>query len=44
MDLITNLKVKTTKGEGFGVRSLAHNISGVEGCARAPKWTRKIDK
>ncbi len=38
MDSTTNPRVKTTKGEGIGARSLAHNISRVEGCARAPGW------
>jgi hypothetical protein len=33
-----NLKKKTTEGEGVGVRSLVHNISGVEGRAGAPGW------
>jgi hypothetical protein len=27
-----NSKVKTTKGKGVGVRSLARNTSGEEGC------------
>jgi hypothetical protein len=31
-------QVKTTKGEGVGVHSLACNTSGVEGCARALVW------
>jgi hypothetical protein len=38
MDSTMSPKVKTTKGEGVGVRSLAHNILGVEGRAGAPKW------
>jgi len=36
MDLTTNPKVKTTKGKGVGVRSLARNTSGVEGRVGAP--------
>jgi len=38
MDSTANPKVKTTKGEGVGARSLAHSTSGVEGRARAPRW------
>jgi len=38
MDSNVNPKVKTTKGEGIGVRSLARNISGVEGCVGALGW------
>jgi hypothetical protein len=38
MDSIANPKVKTTKGEGLGARSLAHSTSGVEGRARASRW------
>jgi hypothetical protein len=38
MDLIVSPKVKTTKGEKVGARSLAHNTSRVEGCARALGW------
>jgi hypothetical protein len=30
--------VKTTEGQGVGACSLAHNISGVEGRARALRW------
>jgi len=30
MDSIASPKVKTTKREGVGAHSLAHNISGVE--------------
>jgi len=37
MDSIASPKV-TTKGKGVGVRSLAHNTSGVEGRARASGW------
>ncbi len=35
MDSTLNPKMKTTKGEGVGVRSLAQNTSGVEGRAGA---------
>jgi hypothetical protein len=38
MDPTTGPKMKTTKGEGVGARSLAHSILGVEGNARAPGW------
>jgi hypothetical protein len=40
MDLAASPKKKTTEGEGEGdgARSLAHNTSGVEGCAGAPGW------
>jgi hypothetical protein len=38
MDSIASPKVKTLEGEGVGVRSLACNILGVEGCVRASKW------
>jgi hypothetical protein len=38
MDSIASPKVKTTKGEGIGVRFLIRNTSGVEGGARAPRW------
>jgi hypothetical protein len=38
MDSTTSPKMKTTEGEGVGVHSLVHNTSGVEGCAKAPKW------
>jgi hypothetical protein len=31
-------KMKTTEEERIRVRFLAHNTSGVEGCARAPGW------
>jgi hypothetical protein len=37
MDSNVNPKVKITKGEGVGLRSLAHNISGVKRC-RLPIW------
>jgi len=37
-DSNANLKVKTTREEGVEVCSLAHNISMVEGHARAPRW------
>jgi len=36
MDSTTSSKVKTTKGEGVGARSLARNTLGVEGRARGP--------
>ncbi len=38
MDSITSLHVKIAEGEGVGARSLACNISGVEGHARASGW------
>jgi hypothetical protein len=38
MDSIASPKVKTTKREGVGACSLAHNTSGVEGHAGAPQW------
>jgi hypothetical protein len=38
MDSIANRKVKTTEGKGVGVRSLACNIFGLEGHARALGW------
>jgi hypothetical protein len=38
MDSTTSPKVKTTEGKGVGVCSLAHNISGVEGCAGILGW------
>jgi len=44
MDSTTSPKVKTTVGEGVGACSLAHNTLGVEGRARAPNGTKKIDK
>jgi len=31
-------KVKTTDGEGVGVRSLARSTLGVEGCAGVLGW------
>jgi len=34
-------KVKTSKGEGVGARSLARSTSEVEGHAGAPKWDKK---
>jgi len=37
MDSTASPKVKTTKGR-VGAFSLAHNTSGLEGCARAPRW------
>jgi hypothetical protein len=42
MDSTASPKVKTTKGE-VGVCFVACNTSRVEGRARAPGWTRKID-
>jgi hypothetical protein len=44
MDSTVSLKRKTTKREGVGVCFLAGNISGVDGCAGVPGWTRKINK
>jgi len=38
MNSAASLKKKTTEGEGIGVRSLACNISGVEGRARVSGW------
>jgi hypothetical protein len=38
MDSTVSPKVKTTKKEKVGARSLARNISGVEGHARALGW------
>jgi hypothetical protein len=38
MDSTASPNVKTMKEEEVGVRSLAHNTSGVEGCAEAPRW------
>jgi len=38
MDSIVSSKVRTMKGEGVRVRSLAHNISKVEGRARILEW------
>jgi hypothetical protein len=37
MDSTTSPKVKTTKRR-IGALSLARNISGLEGCAKAPRW------
>jgi hypothetical protein len=37
MDSTSSPKMKTTKGEGVGAHSLAHNTSGVGGCAGAPR-------
>jgi len=36
MDSTASPKVKTTKGEGVGARSLAHSTLGVEGRAGGP--------
>jgi hypothetical protein len=38
MDSTVSPKVKTTKGEGIGVRSLAHNTLRVKGRVRALGW------
>jgi hypothetical protein len=38
MDSITNLKVKTTEGEGVGARFVAHSTSRVEGHVGALRW------
>ncbi len=38
MDSTTSPKVKTLEGQGVGVHYLVHNTSGVEGCAKAPRW------
>jgi len=38
MDSTTSPKLKTTKGEGVGARSLACNTSRVEGRVGAPRW------
>jgi hypothetical protein len=38
MDSIVSPKVKTTKGEGVGARSLARNTLGVEGRVGASRW------
>jgi len=38
MDSTLSLKVKTMKREQVGVRSLARNTLGVEGCVGAPRW------
>jgi hypothetical protein len=38
MDSTMNPKVKTSKGKGIGVCSLACNTSGVEGCVGASGW------
>jgi hypothetical protein len=47
MDSTTSPKVTTMEGEGVGVRSLAYNILGVEGCVGTLGWglkrlTRKL--
>jgi hypothetical protein len=44
LDPTVNPKVRTMEGEGVGSHSLAHSTSRVEGHARVPGWTRKIDK
>jgi hypothetical protein len=38
MDFIANPNVKTMKGKNVGVRSLARNISGVQGHVGALGW------
>jgi hypothetical protein len=38
MDSTSNPKVKTSEGEGIGVRSLARSISGLERRAGALGW------
>jgi hypothetical protein len=38
MDSTTSPKVKIAEGERVWARYLAHNTSGAEGCARAPRW------
>jgi hypothetical protein len=37
----TLFKVKTTKEEGIGVRSIVRNTSGVKGRAGTPRWGLK---
>jgi hypothetical protein len=44
MDSTTSLKVKTSKGKGVGVRSLAHITFGVKGVLKLRDEIRKIDK
>jgi hypothetical protein len=43
IDSIASPKVKTTEGEGVGVHSLIHSISGVEGRVGAPGWGAKMN-
>jgi len=43
MDSTMSLKVKTTKGERVGARSLACNTSGVKGHVSFEMRTKKID-
>jgi hypothetical protein len=38
MDSTASPKVKTTKGEGVGARSLVRSTLGVEGHVEAPGW------
>jgi hypothetical protein len=38
MDSTASPKMNTTKGKGIRARSLAHNTSGVEWRAGAPRW------
>jgi hypothetical protein len=44
MDSTASPKVKIVGREGIQVRSLTHNISGVEGCVRALGWTNMSNK
>jgi hypothetical protein len=44
MDSIASPKLKITKGEGIGARSLVRSISGVEGVLELWDGTKKIDK
>jgi len=38
MDSTSSSKVKIVEGKGVAVRSLARNISRVEGHAQTPRW------
>jgi len=38
IDSIVSPKLKTSKGQGVGARSLVPSTSGVEGCVRVPGW------
>jgi hypothetical protein len=42
MDSTMSPKKKTMEGKGVGARSLARNISRVEGHAGAPKWAGRL--
>jgi hypothetical protein len=43
MDSTTNPKVKTAKGKGVGMHSLACSTLGVERCVGVPEWgLRKV--